>query len=90
MSAQPTLPPPNYTDSPQPAAAYKGAKPNKSYGTTDGANEPLLNDAAGSSRAWMDQAAEDDLPDDFKWVHALRNIVYANKQDRSQCRRLRS
>lgn len=66
MSAQPTLPPPNYTDAPQPAAAYKGAKPNKSYGTTDGANEPLLNDASGSSRAWMDQAAEDDLPDDFK------------------------
>lgn len=50
--------PPKYTDN-----------PTKSYGATPAApaTEPLLAAQATSSRnAWMDQANEDDLPDDFK------------------------
>lgn len=61
MSASP--PPPKYTDNPK-----------KSYGTLSqdaSSTEPLLSaqaqQAGSSSRnAWMDQPADDDLPDDFK------------------------
>ncbi|ORY31593.1 inhibitor of apoptosis-promoting Bax1-domain-containing protein [Naematelia encephala] len=51
--------PPKYTDS-----------PTKGYGTTStdaAAVQPLLAAQAGSSRnAWMNQPAEDDIPEDFK------------------------
>lgn len=61
MSASPS--PPKYTDNPK-----------KSYGTLPqdaSSTEPLLSaqaqHAGSSSRnAWMDQPADDDLPDDFK------------------------
>jgi len=60
--------PPRYTDIPAPPSATK-----KDYGTAPPASEPSVTQpllAAQSSsvrNAWMDQPAEDDLPDDFKF-----------------------
>ncbi|WVQ83637.1 hypothetical protein IAT38_005779 [Cryptococcus sp. DSM 104549] len=58
--------PPRYSDNPsQPNSATA-----KGYGTTPAdvpATEPLLAAQASSSRnAWVDEAASDDVPDDFK------------------------
>jgi len=61
--------PPKYTDSPV-----------KSYGSSNSAEEaaqPLLAAQASSSRgnAWMDQPADDDLPDDFKYVSFPYTVI---------------